>query len=414
MSETLIPAYYNTKINNHDWVIYMGGEKYFPAYPIKHTEPEPEYPNYLTFEALEDGEIGWWTHPDSDVEVHIFWSKDKESWTEFTQNDDTADYISVSSGENLYCRGINLDGVSGQYALDSDNCNGFVQNSGKWNIKGNIMSLIDYDNMATMTEMVGNFYYLFSDEDGFKRGKTIDIVNAVDLVLPATTLASWCYYAMFKGCTNLTSAPSILPATTLAEDCYYAMFEDCRSLTAAPELPATTLANDCYNGMFLGCSSLTTAPELPATTLAGYCYGAMFQGCSSLITAPELPATTLADSCYSYMFYGCSGLTTAPELPATTLANDCYSSMFRGCTNLTTAPELPATTLAAYCYRGMFRNCSKLNYIKCLGVNGINQNNSTTNWVYGVASGGTFIKNQDATWTTGVDGIPTNWIVEDA
>ena len=42
MSETLIPGYYNTKINNHDWHIYIGGEKYFPAYPAKLVEPEPE------------------------------------------------------------------------------------------------------------------------------------------------------------------------------------------------------------------------------------------------------------------------------------------------------------------------------------------------------------------------------------
>lgn len=39
MSETLIPAYYNIKINNHDWAIYMGGERYFPAYPVKLVEP---------------------------------------------------------------------------------------------------------------------------------------------------------------------------------------------------------------------------------------------------------------------------------------------------------------------------------------------------------------------------------------
>lgn len=39
MSETLIPGYYNTKINNHDWHIYIGGEKYFPAYPVKWIEP---------------------------------------------------------------------------------------------------------------------------------------------------------------------------------------------------------------------------------------------------------------------------------------------------------------------------------------------------------------------------------------
>lgn len=41
MSEVLVPKYYNTKINNHDWHIYMGGERYFPAYPAKWVVPTP-------------------------------------------------------------------------------------------------------------------------------------------------------------------------------------------------------------------------------------------------------------------------------------------------------------------------------------------------------------------------------------
>jgi hypothetical protein len=41
-------------------------------------------------------------------------------------------------------------------------------------------------------------------------------------------------------------------------------------------LPATTLAPYCYRDMFSSCSSLATAPELPATILANYCYANMF------------------------------------------------------------------------------------------------------------------------------------------
>ena len=36
----------------------------------------------------------------------------------------------------------------------------------------------------------------------------------------------------------------------------------------------------------------------------------------------------------------------------------------------------------------------------------------TNNWVNGVASSGTFVKNKDATWNvTGINGIPTGWTV---
>ena len=147
---------------------------------------------------------------------------------------------------------------------------------------------------------------------------------------------------------------------TMADSCYYAIFRGCTALTTAPELPATTLAVSCFAYMFYGCTSLTTAPDLPATTLANGCYSNMFLCCTSLATAPALPATTLADNCYNTMFNGCTSLTTAPELPATTLAMLCYAYMFQGCTSLTTAPSLPATTLAAFCYNNMFSGCTKI------------------------------------------------------
>ena len=99
-------------------------------------------------------------------------------------------------------------------------------------------------------------------------------------------------------------------------------------------LPYTTLASNCYGNMFSGCGGLTTAPALPATSLASYCYDSMFNGCTSLTTAPVLPATTLENYCYESMFQGCTKLTSAPALPATSLSSGCYSSMFNGCTSL--------------------------------------------------------------------------------
>ena len=195
-------------------------------------------------------------------------------------------------------------------------------------------------------------------------------------------------YGLFSGCTGLTSAENIsLQATTLVEYCYLNMFLACTSLTTPPKLPATTLANGCYNSMFKGCTSLTTAPELPATTLAEGCYNGMFLSCTSLTTAPVLSATTLANYCYGYMFNDCTSLTTAPSLPATILTNSCYSNMFSGCTNL--------------------------NKITCLATD-ISASGCTNGWVNGVAATGTFTKADSMTgWTTGNNGIPSGWTVED-
>ena len=122
-----------------------------------------------------------------------------------------------------------------------------------------------------------------------------------------------------------------LPDTIPCGICFYGLLENCAALTTAPELPATKLTRFCYSYMFSGCYSLVTAPELPATELAVYCYYRMFDGCSSLKTAPELPATELADNCYECMFAYCTSLVKAPELPAKTLAERCYFLMFDGC-----------------------------------------------------------------------------------
>ena len=178
----------------------------------------------------------------------------------------------------------------------------------------------------------------------------------------------------------------------------------------------------CYYNMFRDCPVVEVSPTfLPATTLAYNCYCYMFEGCASLTTVPELPATTLAESCYDGMFYGCTSLITAPKLPVMELVKGCYRNMFRNCTSLTTAPELPATELASSCYNYMFYGCSKLNYIKAMfttdpqTTSGLGYHEYTNNWVSGVASSGTFVKNKNATWdVTGVYGIPSGWAVQTA
>ena len=124
--------------------------------------------------------------------------------------------------------------------------------------------------------------------------------------------------------------------------------------------------------------------------------------------------TTMSSYQFERLFSGCTGVTSAENmvLPALNLTNYCYTEMFRGCTNLTTAPVLSAQTLTDYCYQNMFMRCSSLNYVKCLATNGIDTNNSTTYFLYGTASSGTFVKDSNATWPRGNNGIPNNWTIE--
>lgn len=344
-------------------------------------------------------------------------SYDGKTWLPHTEGW----YITLSNvGDKVYMRSQSITHpASGNYTA--------FEMTGSIDISGNIFDLLKATNGEVYT---GCFKNLFrsctslksTSPDLFSEMTTApeDCCRAMFVLcsgletgptsLPATELGPSCYRSMFQG-TALKTAPE-LPATTLATYCYYYMFYQCTSLITAPELPATSLASYCYGYMFQGCSKLTTAPsELPADILTPYCYQYMFHSCTALTTAPELPATSLASYCYYYMFYGCTSLTTVPSiLPATSLASHCYFYMFYGCTSLTTAPELPGTTLVDYCYQQMFYNCSKLNHIK-VGATSWNANYAF-NWVSGVSSTGTFYEKTGVSIQSGRHGIPSGWTVE--
>lgn len=307
--------------------------------------------DYLTIESLEDNNTISWKESDSGfLAKTISVSTDNGStWTDKTSNTTGVTLATLNTGDKLLIKGNNSTYANSEYY------NYFVS-TGEFNVSGNIMSLLHGDNFNGQTTLSAYGYNIFS--------------------------------YLFSNCTKLKNAEHLsLPATTLAQSCYYAMFS--------------------------GCTNLTTAPELPATTLASGCYQLMFYNCTSLTTAPELPVTTLAQSCYYGMFKGCTSLTIAPELLATSLANSCYQQMFVGCTSLTTAPELPATTLVEYCYCNMFSRCTSLSSITCLATN-ISASSCTSDWVQNVAASGTFTKAASmSSWTTGNNGIPNGWTVQD-
>lgn len=310
--------------------------------------------------------------------------------------------ITVSAGHKIMWKG-----GGGFYKVKR-----FTVRGGRFNVEGNIMSLRFGDDFIGKTDL--------TSIEGFKgllSGATT-LQNAKHLVLPATTLCPSAYTAMFSGCTSLTTPPALSAATTLTENCYRSMFAGCSSLTVMPSLPATTLNDRCYEGMFSDCTSLSVVTQLPATNLydSDYCYKGMFSGCASLSGVPSnmLPATTLADHCYESMFANCMSLVSPPALPATIMRDYCYWRMFFNCKYLTTAPDLPAPILEELCYYGMFEGCNSMAYIKCLATD-ISATNCTTNWVYDVASSGTFTKAASMTsWPTGDNGIPDGWAVLNA
>ena len=263
--------------------VYMGTKLIWPTGTFDYAT------EYFTIESLEDNnQIGITRLDRPSIEI----STDKRTWTTVTPNAAPTYFITLNAGEKVYIKGSN-----NAYYDISWSTQGYFTSTGKFNVSGNIMSLLyadDFQNKTTLSSS-DTFSYLFYHVD--------KLLSAEHLVLPATTLT-----------------------------------------------------NNCYGNMFDGCSSLTTAPELPATTLAVSCYAYMFYGCSSLTTAPELPATTIDINCYAYMFYGCSSLTTAPDLPATTLVNNCYKSMFAYCSSLNYIKIFATDISSSDCLTGWVTN----------------------------------------------------------
>lgn len=159
-------------------------------------------------------------------------------------------------------------------------------------------------------------------------------LSEVPETLPAEKMSFECYAYMFASCTSITKAP-LLPATVLDDSCYLAMFSDCTSLSEVPEnLPAQEMSFASYAYMFKGCEQITKAPSISAAQLEENCFKNMFEGCTSLTEAPVLHATEMKFNCYYAMFSGCTSLTKAPDLLARHLEHDCYTKMFAGCVAL--------------------------------------------------------------------------------
>ena len=332
--------------------------------------------DYLTFTALEDGTFNFSGNP-------IDYSIDEgQTWVSLPSSTNTP---IIQAGNKIIWK-------MKQYPTSSKGIGRF-SSSGSFNVEGNIMSIVSGDSFSNVTTTVSyQFMCLFS-------GCT-NIVEAKNLIIPASTMSTSACTKMFYGCTSLTTAPE-LPATNVESSGGYrlmfcgcsklktapviaassfgyctchGMFSGCTSLTTAPVLSATTIGRGrygqiiegCYSWMFANCTSLTTAPELPATNLSGanWCYYFMFAGCRNLITPPTtLPATNLSEGSYAYMFSNCTSLRSAPNIMATTLSWGSCRYMFSNCTSLTTAPSvLPATDLSgsSYCYQGMFSGCTSL------------------------------------------------------
>lgn len=192
---------------------------------------------YLTLKALESGTFTF--------SANIDYSVDKgATWATLAANTASP---TIDEGNSIMFKASFSGSSSGR---------GTFSSTGNFEAMGNIMSLMFGDNFVGKDSLSGKtrpFYELF---------KGSRIISAENLILPATTLISYCYAYMFQNCTSLKKPPLILPATTLVSDCYRQMFDGCSKLESAPILPALSLVTRCYQYMFRSCSLLSYVKAL--------------------------------------------------------------------------------------------------------------------------------------------------------
>lgn len=236
-NSTIHKMYHGNELVNKigDAFTYMEASGDTPTPPA----PVPYSGQYLTIESTSNNNTIYWRSSYTNAFKTISASTDNgNTWTAYTSSSgQTGTTIAtLNSGDTIIFKGENAQYFS----------QGIFKPTSSFIVYGNIMSLVYGDNFSGQTVLSsgGTFSQLFLGCTG--------LTSAENLILPATTLASYCYQNMFNGCSSLTTAPA-LPATTLVEGCYYNMFYGCTSLgdiiCLATDISASNCTDDWVNGV---------------------------------------------------------------------------------------------------------------------------------------------------------------------
>lgn len=204
--------------------------------------------NYLTIRHVGNG-------PSVTVEKSL----DGKTWESMGTTSSEPITATVPANGKLYLRGSNQYGwgsYSSYYYYNSITCTGL------YNVGGNIMSLTHGNEFSKVNEIptVYNGAYfarLFSAATSiYESAQNNKLLNAENLLLPATTLDGRVYAYMFNFCSALLTAPKELPGTTVPPYAYEFMFYQCGSLSKSPDMIATGLSEKCYQFMYGQCQNL--------------------------------------------------------------------------------------------------------------------------------------------------------------
>lgn len=215
------------------YICFIEDGQYIDWNTLSPTPPVPPEPVYsatpLTLDIVSGGTLvfkGYSTWLDKKV---LSVSRDNgETWTTLTPTNNGTS-INVSAGEKLIMKGYNSSyAQSNAYAK-------FEDSTAHFNIYGNIMSLVDYDNFTTLNTLTNE--YVFT--------------------------------AMFRDC-KIHNVNVYLPATVLTEGCYLDLFAQ-YNLSTIEKITITCLATDisaygCTKGWLTGIATTGTFVKHPNTT----------------------------------------------------------------------------------------------------------------------------------------------------
>ena len=196
-------------------------------------------PDYLKFTIVSDGELLITAPAD-----YYYSLDDATTWERVASGASTA--LSLSVGDEVLVK-----------ANCSMNSGSFSGGTATFDLSGNIMSLVYGDDFEGQTSLpIAAFDRTFANSG---------VRDASGLLMPATTLNTYCYYRTFSSCSNLTTAPE-LPALTLATYCYEGMFNGCSSLTYIKCLATDISASSCTQNWVTNVANLGLFVKNPAMT----------------------------------------------------------------------------------------------------------------------------------------------------
>jgi hypothetical protein len=174
---------------------------------------------YLTTKALGTGTISFniWYAMGTEYITSISYSTDNgNTWTTITNEDDKENNLSidvnVNDGDIIMWKG-NANQLGFYSDDDSDYEGSFFSSTCEFDVSGNVMSMLYGDNFIDKADYMntnGIFSCLFYD---YYDEHTCMVKSSKDLILPATTLATYCYSGMFYGCCNLNYIKAMFTTT---------------------------------------------------------------------------------------------------------------------------------------------------------------------------------------------------------